>query len=316
MNEDAIHPLRGIALKVLHVAMYMVMLAIIKTIEGLPTWELMFFRTFFAILPIAIYLLLRGELVKTLETRRHFGHLLRTILALTTMGMTFIAIHAIPLPEAVTLQYTQPMFVVALSAILLHQRVGAFRWVAVAFGFFGALVIMWPKLTLLSEGTSALSQQELIGAVAALAGAAALALNLLMVGQLVRTEKSTTIALWFGIYSTVLLALTIPFGWVVPSPVQFVLLILTGLIGGIALLIVAESLRAAPAAISAPFEYSSLIFASVLGYFMFGDRPTGHTLAGGGLLILAGLTIIWRERREKRVQSTAVDVSQTEETIG
>ena len=77
MNVDDIRPMKGIALKVLHVAMYMVMLTIIKAVEGVPNWELMFFRVFFAILPIAVYLGLKGELRASLKTKRHGGHLLR-----------------------------------------------------------------------------------------------------------------------------------------------------------------------------------------------------------------------------------------------
>lgn len=293
------HPLKGISLKLVHVFLVMVMLTIIKWIEGLPVTELMFFRSFFALVPIVIYVMFRGGLGSAIRTQRPMGHFLRAILSLSTTGLTFIAVRALPLPEAVTLQYTQPLFVVALSAVLLGERVRAFRWGAVAVGFFGALIITYPKLTLLSGGED-VSQVELIGTIAALAGAATYALNVLMVGQLVKTESSATISLWLGIYSSALLILTAPFGWVMPDLQQFALLALAGLLGGILLIALSESLRAAPASTTAPFEYSSLLFSTVLGYLVFGDVLGVNTLAGSALLISAGLAILWREHRLKR----------------
>lgn len=290
-------PLRGIGFKVLHVFMVMLMLTIIKSIKGLPVTELMFFRSFFSVLPIIIYLAVRGELRRLVRTRRPFAHLARAVLSMTTMGMTFVSVRALPLPEAVTLQYTQPLFIVMLSALLLGETVRKFRWAAVGFGFLGAMIITWPKLTLVTGAVSVLSHTELVGALAALAAAATYALNVLMVGNLVRTEGSTTIALWLGFYASGLLACTMPFGWVMPSLYQFGLLIIAGLLGGVVLIALSESLRSAPASTTAPFEYSSLIFATALGFFVFGDLPDGNTLVGGTILISAGLVILWRERK-------------------
>lgn len=289
-------PSRAIMFKVLHLFCVAVMLSFIKMIEGLPVFELMFFRALLALLPIAGFLALRGELRASIRTERPFGHLSRALLSMTTMGMTFVAVRALPLPEAVTLQYTQPLFVVALSALLLGERVHVFRWGAVAFGFIGVLVLTWPRLTLLSSGAP-ISGTEMMGAGAALIAALALALNLLVVGQLVRTEKSSTIALWLGFYASILLGLTMPFGWVVPSPGQFGLLVCVGIAGGLGQLTLSESLRFAPASTTAPFEYTSLIFAIGFGYFLFGDVPDLRTLSGGGILVAAGLAILWRERR-------------------
>ena len=275
----------------------MFMLTIIKLIDGLPVVELMFFRSLLAFLPLAIYLVIRGQFRNSIPTTRPFGHLVRAILSLTTMGMTFISVQALPLPEAVTLQYTQPLFVVVLSALLLGETVRIFRWGAVSIGFLGALVITWPKLTLLAGGNvSLLSQAELIGALAALAAAVAYALNVLMVRQLTTTESSITISLWLGIYGSVLLSFALPFVWVMPSPTQFGLLSIVGLLGGGILIALAESLRAAPPSTTAPFEYSSLVFAIGLGFIVFGEVPDENTLVGGAILIAAGIAIFRRER--------------------
>ncbi|MBF9032666.1 EamA family transporter [Rhodobacterales bacterium HKCCE2091] len=289
-------PGKGIALKILHVLLVTTMLAVVKAIHGLPVTEIMFFRAFIALVLIAIYLRWRGELIESIRTSRPFGHLLRAVLSMTTTGLTFVAVQSLPLPDAVTLQYTQPLFVVAFSAVLLGESVRLFRWIAVAVGFTGALVISWPKLTLLTGGAGLLTQSETIGVIAAIAGAATFAANILVVGQLVRTESSATISLWLGIYSSAALALTMPFGWVMPDAGQFGLLLLIGAIGGGILIALSESLRAAPASTLAPFEYASLIFAALLGYVMFGEVLELNTLIGSLILIVSGLAILWRER--------------------
>ena len=292
-------PSRAIALKLLYLLQITVLLAVIKSIEGLPVFELMFFRLLFATLAIALVMALRGRFLESVRTRRPLAHLTRSLLAMANMGLTFVSVRLLPLPEAMTLQYTQPLFVVALSALLLSAPVGKFRWAAVAVGFVGVLIITWPNLSLLGAGVDALSHDEILGAAAALGAAATIALTLLWVAELVRTEKSTTVALWMGIYGCLMLACTMPLGWTVPSWSQMALLLVAGLMGAGAQLALTECLRAAPAATTAPFEYSSLIFAMALGFFVFGDVPDINTLAGSALLILAGLVVFWRESRLK-----------------
>ncbi|WP_138471816.1 DMT family transporter [Poseidonocella sp. HB161398] len=297
MTAAAYSPIRAIGFKILHLFLTAAMLALVKLVQGMPVTQLMFFRSLLAILPIIAVLAMRRQLRDAIRTRRPFGHFTRALLSLTTMGLTFLAVRSLPLPEAVTLQYTQPLFVVALSALILGETVRLFRWAAVGFGFLGVLVVTWPKLTLLGGGTEAASDAELIGAGAALTAAATLALTLLLVGQLVRTEKSTTIAIWLGIYASAILAFTIPFGWVVPDARQTIILAMIGVIGGLSQLALTESLRSAPASTTAPFEYTSLIFATAFGFAVFGDIPDGSTIYGGAILAAAGLAIIWRERK-------------------
>jgi drug/metabolite transporter (DMT)-like permease len=289
-------PLAGIAFKVSNIFLVTVLLSLIKTVEGMPTTELVFFRSLFAVVPVIIWLSFQSKLRATLHTNKPMAHFTRAVLSLFTMFMTFTAVRSLPLPEAITLQYTQPLFVVALSAILLSEAVGTFRWGAVAVGFVGAIIIMLPKLTLLTSD-AAISHTELIGTGAALCAAASLAFTLIWLRQLVKTEGSMTITLWLGIYASLLLLLTAPFGWVVPSVDQMGLLVLIGLVGVAVQVLLNESLRAAPASLTAPFEYSSLIFATVIGYFVFDELPKSSTLIGGGILVVAGLTILWRERQ-------------------
>ena len=297
MTTPEPRPMRGIALKVIYLLQITLLLTIIKSMDGLPVLELMFFRLFLATVLIALVLGVQGKLRDALHTQRPMAHLTRSVLAMSNMGFTFLAVRYLPLPEAITLQYTQPLFVVALSAMFLRTPVGMFRWAAVVVGFVGVLIITWPKLSLLGGGVSALTHDDIIGVASALAAATTVALTLLWVAELVRTEKSTTVAIWMGIYGSGMLLVTAPFGWGWPSMWQFGLLWVTGVLGAGAQLTLTECLRAAPAAVSAPFEYSSLIFAGVLGYVVFDEIPNGNTLAGSALLIVAGLVILWREQR-------------------
>ncbi len=297
VSTQDLQPLRGIALKVLYTFQITLMLAIIKSIDDMPLTELMFFRLLFAVLLITVVLGLQGKLMSALSTKRPMAHFSRSLLAMINMGFTFVAVRFLPLPEAITLQYTQPLFVVALSAIFLSAHVGLFRWGAVAVGFVGVLIITWPKLSLLGSDVSAISHDDLLGVAAAIAAAITIALTLLWVAELVRTEKSTTVAIWMGIYGCGMLLVTLPFGWTWPTLWQVGLLCLSGALGAGGQLALTECLRAAPAATTAPFEYSSLIFASVLGYFAFNELPDTHTLAGSALLIVSGLVILWREQR-------------------
>ncbi|MEZ5649976.1 MAG: DMT family transporter [Burkholderiaceae bacterium] len=295
----ASHPLLGIAYKVLNALLVTLMLAVIKSVQGLPLFELMFFRSLFAALPVVVYLLMRGRLRQSMRTRKPQGHLARAVLSLLTMGLTFLAVRSLPLPEAVTLQYTQPLFVVALSAVLLSEPVGLFRWTAVALGFAGAMIITWPKLTMLGGSAAILSHAELVGAAAALAGAAVYASNIILCSRLVRTESSVTIVLWFSFLACAFLSLTMPFGWVVPSLEQIGLLAVAGLLGSASLIAMSEALRVAPVSTTAPFEYSSLLFAIGLGFVVFGDVPDLHTLIGGAIVIFAGAMILWWERARR-----------------
>ena len=308
MTQTGSRPLLGISLKVVNVALITVLLALIKSIEGLPIWELMFFRMFFAGIILAAYLAARGVLRETLRTKRPLSHFIRSLIGLPTMGLTFVAVQNLPLPEAVTLQYTQPLFVVAFSALFLGAQVGWFRWGAVGIGFLGVLVITVPKLTLLQSGMSALSQGEVIGAASALGAAAGLATAILWTGNLVKTEKSTTIALWMTINASLLMLLTLPLGWKMLTLEQGLLMLAAGALGAVLQMAMNESLRYAPATVSAPFEYSSVIFAAILGVVVFGEIPGVNTLAGGALLVAAGLAIIWRERRIKRGRTAAAEV--------
>jgi drug/metabolite transporter (DMT)-like permease len=123
------------------------------------------------------------------------------------------------------------------------------------------------------------------------------ALAQVFVRRLIHVETTTCIVFYFSLTSTVLSLLTIPFGWVWPTPEEAALLIAAGLMGGFGQIALTESYRHADASVIAPFEYTSMLLALAAGYFLFAEVPTLGMLAGAALVVLAGLIIIWRERQ-------------------
>jgi drug/metabolite transporter (DMT)-like permease len=298
--------LTGIAYKVSSVLIFLVMSGLLKASAGVPAGELVFFRSFFGIVPVIAFLLWRGQLVEGFRTRSVADQVWRGLVGTTSMGLGFYALTKLPLPESVTLNYATPLIIVVFSAFFLGEVVRLYRWSAVIIGFVGVLIITWPRLTILSTG---IGREEALGIGAALVACCFAAVAQLLVRKLVQTESPATIVLYFLISSSLLALVTLPFGWVMPTPVQAVYLITAGFCGGIAQILLTESYRHADMSVLAPFEYSSLIFSVLIGYLFFGDVPTLYMLVGGIIVVGSGLFIIIREHRLGRDDSKARQVT-------
>jgi drug/metabolite transporter (DMT)-like permease len=293
------NPLLGIIQKVLSVLLVVAMLAMIKAAGDIPLGQVMFFRSVFATVPIVFYLASKRRLAGAMQTAHPLSHIARGIVSLGAMGFTFYALHNLPLPETITLQYTQPLMVVIFSALFLGEPVRMVRWTAVIVGLCGVLIITWPSLSVLSASSSGVSLAQAQGVVSAILAACCSAWVVLLIRKLVDTERSTTIMLWFGATASILLLFTVPFGWVKLSTGQTLLLLASGISGGLGQLLIAESVRHAPVSTIAPFEYTSIIFGTLLGYLFFGEVPGLNIFVGGSIVIAAGLLIIWREGGRK-----------------
>ncbi|RWG60083.1 MAG: DMT family transporter [Mesorhizobium sp.] len=268
----------------------------IKAADAVPAGQIVFFRSFFAILPIIAFLAFKGQLATAFTTKRPFNHIARGVVGVGAMGLGFFALTRLPLPEAITLNYAQPLLVVVFSSIFLGETIRVYRWTAVAFGLVGVFIVSWPELTLLNSD-EALDDQEVLGVMAALIAAAISAVAMLLVRNLVQTEKTATIVLWFSSTASVLALLTLPFGWQMLTPMQAALLVMAGFCGGLGQILMTAAYRHAEASVVAPFEYSSMILGVVIGYLVFGDVTSLNTLIGGVIVVAAGIFIIWRERQ-------------------
>jgi drug/metabolite transporter (DMT)-like permease len=217
----------------------------------------------------------------------------------------FAALGLLPLPEATAIGYAAPLLVVVFAAMFLGEEVRAFRLSAVALGMVGVLIVLAPRL---SVGLDPMSARETLGAVVALMGAVFTALAQVFVRRLVLTEDTATIVFWFSVTASVLALVTLPWGWVMPTRGAMGMLVCAGLLGGVGQVLLTSSYRHADASVIAPFEYCSMLLALGVGFFVFGEVPTLTMLAGGAIIIAAGVLIIWRERRlglERRAQREA-----------
>nr|WP_188824261.1 DMT family transporter [Brucella endophytica] len=285
----------GIGFKVASVCIFVAMSSLLKGADGIPVGQLVFFRSFFAIFPIVAYLAFTHQLKGVFRTNERFSHVWRGLVGVSSMSFSFFALTKLPLPEAIALNYAAPLFVVVFSAILLHETVRIYRWSAVMVGLLGVLVILWPRMTVLTSGE--IGADETIGALAALAGAGMSAIAMLLVRRLVQTERTPTIVIYFSLTSTIMALFSLPFGWVMPTPAQAAMLIGAGFAGGVAQIFLTQCYRYAEMSTIAPFEYTSMLLGLAIGYLIFGEVPTMQMIVGSTIVIGAGIFIIYREHR-------------------
>ena len=287
------NPMLGIALKCISVVIFVGMQTSIKFGgEGIPAGQVVFFRSFLALVPVAIYLGWLGDLRTALKTDDLKGHVFRGVIGVSSMSLGFFSLTRLPYPEWITISYGAPLLTVVFAAIFLKEIVRLYRWTAVMIGLVGIMVVTVPKLTVAG---GAIEGTEAIGIGAALASAVIAAVAMIQIRRLVRTENTATIVVYFSLTSSVIALSSIVFGWVVPSPGQAALLVLAGLCGGVGQLLLTSSYRYADTSTIAPFEYTSMILAIAIGYFAFGEEASWTTLLGAAIVISAGIFIIWRE---------------------
>ena len=283
----------AIGLKLSSVLLFVVMASLIKAASTeVPPGQAVFFRSFFALPVIVIWLISRGELLTGLKPASPRAHVTRGLIGTTAMGLSFAGLAILPLYEVKAIQYAMPLFVVVLAAVILGETVRKVRLTAVGLGMVGVLIILWPRLTSFGDADSRLA----FGAMVVLAGSLCAAFAQVYVRKMVATEEPAAIVFWFSVTAASLSLVTLPFGWAWPSPSATVYLIGAGVIGGAGQILLTNAYRFGDASVIAPFEYASMLFAVAIGYAFFAEVPTVQMLAGAGLVIAAGVLIILRER--------------------
>ncbi|RYH04084.1 DMT family transporter [Salipiger sp. IMCC34102] len=301
-------PLRGIGLKLVSVCLFVIMSALIKAASvEVPPGEAVFFRSFLALPVILIWLAMRHELRDGWKTAYPLGHVWRGLAGTSAMGLGFAGLGLLPLPEVTAIGYAAPLLVVIFAAMFLNERVGIFRLSSVAAGMVGVLIVLSPRLSL-GVGTDT---AQTLGAVLVLMGAVFAALAQVFVRKMVATENTAAIVFWFSVTATIASFLTLPWGWVMPSAPMLAMLVTAGLLGGLGQIFLTSSYRFAEASLVAPFDYSSMLLALIIGYLVFDEVPTGTMLLGAAVVIAAGIAIILRERhlglqraRQRKVTGT------------
>jgi drug/metabolite transporter (DMT)-like permease len=258
--------------------------------RGAHTFEIIFFRNFFAFIPILSYIgMTRGFL--QLRTSRPMGHVIRATVGISGMFCGFAALGMIPLSQFTAITFAAPLFITALSAPILGEKVGPHRWAAVIVGFLGVLIMVRPDAAGVALG---------VGPLLALGQALGTAGAMLAIRQLGSSEPGPTIAFYFTLAAVVVGAVGTPFVWSSPSWEVILILVFTGLAGGTGQLLLSQAFKSAPAAVIAPFDYASLIVMGIIGYLIWGETPTVSTLVGAVIVAGSGLYILWRETGFRR----------------
>jgi drug/metabolite transporter (DMT)-like permease len=286
------HIAKGIALKLASLLLFAVMSALIRGFgDTIPVGQVVFFRSVFAIVPVVIIYAARRELVTAARTHRLRGHLGRGVISVFAMFLSFASLQRLPLVDATAISFAAPLIVVALAALILKERVRAYRWCAVAIGFCGVIVMLTPYLEL----GSAVATGPAIGALLALLAAFCNAGTVIETRRLTDTETTSAIVFYFSLFSALAGLLTLLFAWHPPTGLELTELVAIGVIAGVSHILLTESYRFAPASLLAPFEYTAMVWAFVLGYVMFGETPTVSVLIGAVIVAASGLFVIWRE---------------------
>jgi drug/metabolite transporter (DMT)-like permease len=297
----------AILIKMLSVLLFAAMSALIRWLgDRVPLGQVVFFRSAFAILPVLAIFAWRGELLAAVRTERPFGHLGRGMISVAGMFLSFAALARLPLADANALSFASPLITVALAALILKEQVRLYRWSAVAIGFVGVLVMLWPYLDI---GHMTGSTEATIGAACALTAALTNAGSVIQTRRLTDSETTSSIVFYFSFICMLFGAVTLPFAWHAPNLPEFAALVGIGFIGGISHIFLTESYRWAPASVVAPFDYTAILWAFLFGYWLFGEIPTAYVFVGSGIVAASGLFVIWRERRRgiERIRTSAIE---------
>lgn len=287
------NPLLGIGLVLVSTLAFTFMNAIVRYLgQNIPVGEVVFARSFFALIPLLLWMAWRGQLASGLRTSNPWAHVFRSGVGAFAMFLNFAALALLPLADATAIGFTTPLFTVVLAALFLGEVVRVRRWAAVVVGLLGVLVMLWPHIGAQPRGDS-----SMLGAILALMGALTVSIAMTQVRHLSRTETTSSLVFYFALVGALVGLATLPWGWVVPTRWELVLMVSGGFIGGVAQILITESYRHADASVVAPFSYSSMIYAVAIGYVWFGEVPQAIVLAGAAIVIAAGLFVIWRERR-------------------
>ena len=282
-------PLLGIGFFVSNLLTMVLIGGLVKLLSGeYAIAQILFFRYLFAVIPL-FFLAVSTQGVASLKTTRYRDHTIRTISGIVALGLFFYSLSLIPFAEANMLAYSSPIFITILSIPILSEAIGVRRWSAVLIGFVGVILIAQPGSEVFS-----------LGGIAALASAALAAFVTIWLRLLSDTESPTTTAVIYNTTGSLLFALSLfYFGWVpIDNLTDWVLLISVGLIASFQQFCLATSFRYGEASLLAPFEYLVLVFAVLLGYFVWNEVPPLMSVLGGILISVSGLIILARKRRK------------------
>jgi drug/metabolite transporter (DMT)-like permease len=255
------------------------------------TWGRFFFATCFA----ALYC--GSALPQLVKSKVPVAQTVRSAFLMTTTWLFNAGIIFVPLTTATTIMYLTPIVTTVLSVFLLHEAVGIRRWIGITVGFCGAIIVVQPW----NIGSSTFNSGVLFLLAAAVTNA-----SYQIATRSVRQDDPRTSLLFTAAVGALATSLLLPFNWAWPDITGWLLLVGSGFAGALGHFCIIRAFRAAPASVIAPFSYSSLIWATLFGYVIWGDLPDRYVIMGATLIVASGLYIFFRERRRNLELSTDV----------
>lgn len=249
--------------------------------------QILFMRNLIAAPPVLLAAWAFGGR-RALATRHMKLHALRGALLVGGGFSFFLGLSFLPLAEATSLVFAAPIFITALSVPLLGDHVGWRRWCACIVGFVGVLVIIRP-------GGEAFQTASLLPVTTAVF----YSLIMLSARRIDAREGVWTMMVYVTVFPLLYTALLVPFVWRMPDPAHILQLCGIALFGTLGMTLISQSFRMAPAAVVAPFDYTSLLWASILGWLLWGEVPDLATYVGAAIIVGAGIYILYRETRAR-----------------
>lgn len=289
-------PLLAIPLRLCSILLVATMMMLVKLSKdsGMPMPEILFWRQ--AIPTVGIFLMLAATgRTSVLKTDRLGSHARRALIGMIGMVGLFVSVSILPLAVSSTLTFTAPLFAVIITATVLRHFVGIWRWTAVLLGFAGVLVITQP-------GGSPVSP---IGAAGGLTSGLVVAIVGFLVRDLARTEAPIRIVFYFSLFGLLAVGVVAPFYMTVHTPLEWILLGGIGVAGGGAQWLSSISLRYASVLTVMIFDYSLLIWSTLIGWVVWDALPPAATWLGAPAIIVAGMIITWREHRARQTVMAA-----------
>jgi drug/metabolite transporter (DMT)-like permease len=262
-------------------------------VAAYPVGEVLFTRTAVSLITCAVFILPRTGFA-VFHTQRLSHHVMRSVSQGFSQTFLLIAFSLMPLAGAIAINFSSPLFATLVSALLLKEAVGMARWAALLVGFCGVLIVTNPG-----------ADSFQIGALFALANAVLYGSVTAAVRGMTATESAETLTLYQLTLLTAFFTLLLPLGWVTPTPADAVWIVFNGASNAVGQYWWTRALHLAPASAVAPFYYLSLIWASILGFAVWGEIPTVPLIVGSAVVVASGLFLIWRESNARQAKPPA-----------
>ncbi len=283
MNSD--RPLRGITYMLLGIGAFSATDALSKwMVAAAPALEIVAIRNTFTLLLILPAVVRAGGL-PALATRRPWAHVARAGCSIVSLLTFFEALRYLPLATCIAIGFASPLFMTAGSVLLLGEHVGIHRWAAIGVGFVGVVITAWP------DGGGFISWPAAL----MLLSSFCFALSMLNVRWLARTESDVAMMVYQNVGMLTAGLIGLPFVWRPPAATDLV--VIAGMAATLAVgqVFTIRAFRSAPVGVVAPFEYTELLWAAIIGYLVWNELPGPHVWAGAAIVVVSGLYIIWRE---------------------